>query len=94
MTIEDVADKLEAKSDAVNRIVKTVAAGAVALITAVGGLFALWPFGDEEAPEPPPALIQGTGYTPQCSQLYNTIEHTWTEQQWSVWEKLKRDMDC
>ena len=94
MSLEDVADKFGAKSDAVLRVVMTLAAGAVASITAVGGLFALWPFADEESPEPPPALIQGTGYTPQCSQLYNTIEHTWTEQQWSVWEKLRRDMDC
>ena len=95
MTIEDVADKLEAKSDAVNRIVKSVAAAAVALATAVGALLAWWPFGaDEPLPPPAPAVLQGTGYGPQCSQLYNTIDHTWTEQQWAVWESLKRDLNC
>ena len=30
----------------------------------------------------------------ECSQLYNALDHTWTEQQWSVWEDLKRNMSC
>ena len=30
----------------------------------------------------------------ECSRLYNALDHTWTEQQWSVWEDLKRDLNC
>ena len=43
---------------------------------------------------PEPAVLTGTGYSPQCSQLYNTIDHTWTESQWTVWEQLRRDLGC
>ena len=65
----------------------------VALAVAVGGLLAWWPFGETDPP-PSPALIQNAGYSPQCSQLYSAIDITWTESQWTVWEKLKRDLDC
>jgi len=93
MTIEDVADKADVWSEAIKKIVKAITAAGVALAVAVGGLLAWWPFGKEE-PVPPPALIQNTGYTPQCSQLYSAIDHTWTESQWTVWERLRNDMDC
>jgi len=43
---------------------------------------------------PVPALIQDAGYSAQCSQLYSAIDITWTESQWTVWEKLKRDLEC
>ena len=92
MTIEDVAEKADVWSEAIKKIVKAVAAAGVALATAIGALLAWWP-SKEQAP-PPPALIEGTGYGPQCSQLYNTIDHTWTEQQWTVWESLKRELNC
>lgn len=97
MTIEDVADRADAWSEAIKKIVKAIAAAAVALATAIGALLAWWPFGNEEPASPPPApaaVLQGTGYGPQCSQLYNTIDHTWTESQWSVWEQLRKDMSC
>ena len=55
-------------------------------------LVMLWPSGDEPAPSVRTDLVPG--YGPQCSQLYNTIEHTWTEAQWSVWESLRKDMNC
>jgi hypothetical protein len=93
MTIEDVAEKADVWSEAIKKIVKAIVAAVVALATAIGALLAWWPSGKQDPP-PPPALIQNAGYSPQCSQLYNTIEHTWTEQQWSVWEKLKRDLEC
>ena len=93
MTIEDVADKADVWSEAIKKIVKAITAAGVALAVAIGGLLAWWPFGDQ-APPPPPALIQNTGYTPQCSQLYSAIDHTWTEQQWTVWERLRNDLDC
>jgi hypothetical protein len=92
MTIEDVADKADAWSKAIKQIVKAISAAAIALATAIGALLMWWP-GGEQTGEPPP-LLQNTGYGPQCSQLYNTIDHTWTESQWSVWEKLKKDLDC
>ena len=92
MTIEDVAEKADVWSEAIKKIVKAIAAAVVALATAIGALLAWWPSG-EQAP-PPPALIEGTGYGPQCSQLYNTIDHTWTESQWTVWESLRRDLQC
>lgn len=95
MTIEDVAEKADVWSEAIKKIVKSIAAAAVALATAIGALLAWWPFGaDEPLPPPAPAVLQGTGYGPQCSQLYNTIDHTWTESQWSVWEQLRKDMGC
>ncbi len=92
MTIEDVADKADVWSEAIKKIIKAISAAGIALGTAIAALLALWPSG--EVPEEAPALLQGTGYVPQCSQLYNTIDHNWTEQQWTVWEQLKRDMDC
>ena len=93
MTIEDVAEKADVWSEAIKKIVKAIAAAVVALATAIGALLAWWPAGETE-PAPPPALIQNSGYSPQCSQLYNTIDHTWTESQWTVWESLRRDLDC
>tara|TARA_R100001086_G_C11679008_1_gene215151 strand:+ start:134 stop:415 length:282 start_codon:yes stop_codon:yes gene_type:complete len=93
MTIEDVADKADAWSEAIKKIIKAITASAVALATAIGALLMWWPSGSNESPVSEPVL-QGTGYGPQCSQLYNTIDHTWTESQWTVWESLKRDMDC
>jgi len=93
MTIEDVADKADAWSEAIKKIIKAITASAVALATAIGALLMWWPSGSNESPISEPVL-QGTGYGPQCSQLYNTIDHTWTESQWTVWESLKRDMDC
>ncbi len=92
MDIEEVAEKADAWSEAIKKIVKAITAGAVALATAIGALLMWWPFGKEEVV--PPALIKNAGYSAQCSQLYNTIDHNWTEQQWTVWEKLKRDMEC
>ena len=93
MTIEDVADKADVWSEAIKKIVKAITAAGVALAVALGGLLAWWPFGKQDLP-PPPALIQNAGYSPQCSQLYSAIDITWTESQWTVWEKLKRDLDC
>jgi len=92
MTIEDVAEKADVWSEAIKKIVKAITAAGVALAVAVGGLLAWWPFGGQD--DVPPALIQNTGYTPQCSQLYSAIDHTWTESQWSVWEQLRNDLDC
>ena len=92
MTIEDVADKADAWSEAIKKIVKAISAAVVALVGGIMALLALWPSSDSA--NPTPDVLTGTGYSPQCSQLYNTIEHTWTEQQWAVWESLKRDLDC
>ena len=93
MTIEDVAEKADAWSEAIKKIVKAITAAGVALAVAIGGLLAWWPFGAQD-PVPPPALIQNRGYTSQCSQLYSAMDHTWTESQWSVWERLRKDLDC
>ena len=91
MTIEDVAERADAWSGAIKKIVKAVSAAGIAIATAIAALLTLWP----SSPEPEPApLLQDMVYGPQCSQLYNTIDHNWTEQQWTVWEKLRRDLGC
>ena len=91
MTIEDVADRADAWSVAIKRIIKAISAAVVALAGAVMALLTLWP-SDNPPPEPAGSIV--TRYGPQCSQLYNTIEHTWTESQWAVWETLRRDLNC
>ena len=93
MSIEDVAERADVWARAIKKIVKAVAAAAVALAAAIGGLLMWWPFGAVESPVDD-SFLDGTGYGPQCSQLYNTIDHTWTEQQWVVWESLRRDLGC
>ena len=93
MSIEDVAERADVWSEAIKKIVKAITAAGVALAAAIGGLLMWWPFGVGE-PEEPIGLIGGAGYGAQCSQLYSAIDITWTEQQWSVWEQLKKDMDC
>ena len=92
MEIEDVAEKATIWSDAIKKIVAAITAAAVALIAAVSGVSMLW--SDDEEPVPVVRTEFVPGYGPQCSQLYNTIEHTWTEAQWSVWESLRKDMNC
>lgn len=92
VTIEDVAEKADVWSEAIKKIVKAIAAAGVAVATGIAALLAWWPSSDSSEEIPP--LLQGTGYGAQCSQLYNTIDHNWTEQQWTVWESLKRDMNC
>ena len=91
MTIEDVADRADVWSEAIKKIVKAISAAGIAIGTGIAALLALWPSSDTT--EPTPDVLTGTGYGPQCSQLYNTIDHTWTESQWTVWEQLKRDLN-
>ncbi|SVC27789.1 uncharacterized protein METZ01_LOCUS280643, partial [marine metagenome] len=45
MSLEDVADKADAWSEAIKKIVKSITAAAVALATAIGALLMWWPFG-------------------------------------------------
>jgi hypothetical protein len=92
MTIEEVAERADAWSEAIKKILKALSAVGVALAAAISALLMWWPTNTSEPTNT--GISQNNGYSPQCSQLYNTIEHTWTEQQWSVWEKLKLDMDC
>ena len=91
MSIEDVAVKADVWSEAVKKIVKAISAAVVAFVAGISGLMMLWPDGE---PTVPSELITGGGYTVQCSQFMNTIDITWTEQQWSVWEQLRKGMDC
>ena len=92
MTLEEVAETADVWSKAIKKIVAAISAAAVALIAAVSGITMLWSNDDEPAPIVRTDLVPG--YGPQCSQLYNTIDHTWTESQWAVWERLKKDMNC
>jgi hypothetical protein len=92
MSIEDVAEKADVWSEAVKKIIKAITAAAVALIAAVSGISMLWSNDEEPVPVVRTDLVPG--YGPQCSQLYNTIEHTWTEEQWSLWERLRKDLKC
>ena len=92
MSIEDVAETADVWSKAIKKIVAAITAAVVALIAAVSGVSMLWSDDDE-----PVAVVRTDlvpGYGPQCSQLYNTIDHTWTESQWSVWESLRKDLGC
>tara|TARA_B100001996_G_scaffold332836_1_gene282157 strand:+ start:684 stop:971 length:288 start_codon:yes stop_codon:yes gene_type:complete len=95
LSIEDVADKADVWSEAIKKIIKAITAAVVALVAGVSGLMMLWPDS-----EPEPVRIEteyvggGSSFGPQCSQLMSTIEHTWTEQQWSVWEQLRKSMGC
>jgi len=96
LSIEDVADKADVWSEAIKKIIKAITAAVVALIAAFSGVTMLWS-GDDD---PEPVRIEteyvggGNTFGPQCSQLMSTIEHTWTEQQWSVWEQLRKSMGC
>ena len=92
MSIEDVAERSVVWAEAVKKISKAAAGIGVAIAGAVSALVMLWPSGDEPAPTVRTDLVPG--YGPQCSQLYNTIDHTSTESQWTVWERLRRDMGC
>ena len=92
MTIEDVAEKADVWSNAIKKIVAAITAAVVALIAAVSGVSMLW---SNDEPEPVRIETNFVGdFGPQCSQLMSTIEHTWTEQQWSVWEQLRKNMGC
>ena len=93
MTIEVVAEKADKWSQAVSKITKAVAAAVIAIGTAVGGVIMLWPGGEDVVPDSG-SIVYGGGYTPQCSQLMDSIDHNWSESQWTVWEKLRRDMGC
>ena len=93
MEIEDVAERADIWSEAIKKIVAAITAAVVALIAAVSGVSMLWS-DDKEEPAPTVRTDLVPGYGPQCSQLYNTIDHTWTENQWSVWEQLKKDLNC
>lgn len=92
MSIEDVAERADVWSEAVKKIIKAVTAAVAACIAAISAVLMLWPSGSSPEPSVRTDLIPG--YGPQCSQLYNTIEHTWTEAQWSVWESLRKDLGC
>ena len=92
MSIEDVADRADVWSDAIKKIVKAVTAAVVACVAAVSAVLMMWPSDAKVGPSVKTDLVPG--YGPQCSQLYNTIEHTWTEAQWSVWEGLRKDLGC
>jgi|TARA_A100001391_G_scaffold197660_1_gene178057 hypothetical protein len=92
MTIEDVAETADVWSKAIKKIVAAISAAAIALIAAVSGITMLW--SNDEKPVPVVRTDFVPGYGPQCSQLMNTIEHTWTESQWAVWERLRKDMGC
>jgi len=94
MSIEDVAEKADVWSSAIKKIIAAVTAAVVALIAAISGITMVWSGDDEPVEVRTEYVGGGTTFGPQCSQLMSTIEHTWTEQQWSVWEKLRKDMGC
>jgi len=95
MTIEDVAETADVWSKAIKKIVAAVGAAVVALVAAVSGVLMLLSDDEVEPVRIETEYVGGGGtFGPQCSQLMSTIEHTWTEQQWSVWEQLRKNMDC
>jgi hypothetical protein len=90
LSIEDVAEKADIWSEAIKKIVKAITAAGVALAVAIGALLMWWPFGVDESVDESP----DDGWGAQCSQLYSAMDHTWTESQWSVWERLRKDLGC
>ncbi|OUW44354.1 MAG: hypothetical protein CBD49_01020 [Acidimicrobiaceae bacterium TMED189] len=92
MSIEDVAERSVVWAEALKKISKAAAGIGVAIAGAISAFIMLWPSGGDSEPSVRTDLVPG--YGPQCSQLYNTIEHTWTEAQWSVWESLRKDLNC
>jgi len=56
MTIEDVADKADAWSEAIKKIIRAITAAGVALATAIGALLMWWPSGSNESPISEPVL--------------------------------------
>lgn len=94
MSIEDVAERADVWSSAIKKIVAAITAAVVALIAAISGISMVWSGDDQPVEVRTEYVGGGTTFGPQCAQLMSTIEHTWTEQQWSVWEKLRKDMGC
>nr|BAR33598.1 hypothetical protein [uncultured Mediterranean phage uvMED] len=95
MEIKDVAETADIWSSAIKKIVAAITAVVVTLIAAVSGISMMWSDDKSEPVEIRTDYVGGgTMFGPQCSQLMSTIEHTWTEQQWSVWEQLRKSMDC
>lgn len=94
MSIEDVAEKADVWSEAVKKIIKAITAAVIALVAGISGLMMLWPSSEGKPEEIRTELITGGGYSVQCSQFMNTIDITWTEAQWSVWEQLRKDLGC
>ena len=108
MQAEEVGQRADAWADAIKKIVKALTAVAVAVGGAITAMIMWWPSPDPTPPLPPPSngglessQHPGGSYnTPsetvsvECSRLYNALDHTWTEQQWSVWEDLKRNLNC
>ena len=108
MQAEEVGQRADAWADAIKKIVKALTAVGVAVGGAITAMIMWWPTSDPTPPLSPPSNggletnghPGGTYNTPsetisvKCSQLYNALDHTWTEQQWSVWENLKRDLNC
>ena len=108
MQAEEVGQRADAWADAIKKIVKALTAVAVAVGGAITAMIMWWPSPASTPPLLPPSdrglessQHPGGSYnTPsetisvECSRLYNALDHTWTEQQWSVWEDLKRKMNC
>ena len=74
MTIEDVAERADVWSEAIKKIVKSIAAAGVALATGIAALLAWWPSGDTS--EETPSLLQELGMV--LSVLSFTIQSTIT----------------
>ena len=95
MSLEDLADKSVVWEDAVKRLIKSFAAIAAAIGAAAMPLIMWWPFGgDDSSQVKETVVVENWGYSPQCSQLFDTINWGWSEEQWSKWETLRRDMRC
>ena len=107
MSIEDVADRADVWEASLKRILKAVGAVGAALAGLVAGLMMLWPDGEVEKPKQQFHPLTG-GNTIQigdasvslpienkdCSSFLNTVNSKWSEEQWGVWEHLKREAGC
>lgn len=107
MSIEDVADRADAWEASLKRILKAVAAVAASAAGLVAGLMMLWPDGEVEKPKQQFHPLTGANTiqigdssvslpieNKDCSSFLNTVNSKWSEEQWGVWEHLKREAGC
>jgi|TARA_R110000782_G_C14691086_1_gene401155 hypothetical protein len=93
MSLEELADKSVVWEAAVKKLLKSFAAIGAAIGAVLMPLIMWWPFNGDTEPQET-VVIENWGYSPQCSQLFNTINWGWSEEQWSKWETLRKDMRC
>jgi len=107
MQAEEVGQQADAWADAIKKIVKGLSAVGVAIAGAITAVMMLWP--DSEIQQPTEqyhpltrentiqigdASVKLPIENKDCSNFLNTVNTKWSEEQWGVWEHLKREAGC